>query len=209
VSAAAPRPLVAGNVYDKYGTRNPVARHLQAGFEHAMDLLLDHAGEPRTVLEVGCGEGHVTERLRRRFPRARVVGTDLSPEIVEIARTRHPACSFEVRAIEDAAAEGARWDLIVACEVFEHLSEPARARAALATAGQLVFASVPREPLWRVLNLARGRYVTALGNTPGHAQHWSARGFRAFLAAELEVIAVRTPLPWTQVLARPREIRSE
>ncbi len=204
MSAAAPRPVVAGNVYDKYGTRNPVARALQAGFERALDALLDQAGQPRRILEVGCGEGHVTARLQRRFPDAHVLGTDLSPEIVAEARRRHPACAFEVRPIEQAAADGVRWDLVVACEVFEHLDDPVRARREVARAGRRVLATVPREPLWRVLNVARGRYLGALGNTPGHLQHWSTRGFLAFLAPDLEVQAVRTPLPWTQVLARTR-----
>lgn len=202
--AADSRDTVAGNVYDKYGTRNPVARRLQAGFERSMDALLDRAGWPERILEVGCGEGHVTARLQRRFPGARVLGTDVSPAIIAEARRLHPECAFEVRGIDQAALDGTRWDLVVACEVFEHLDHPARARSAVAAAGRLVFASVPREPLWRVLNVARGRYVGALGNTPGHVQHWSRHGFLSFLAPEFEVLSVRSPLPWTQVLARPR-----
>jgi hypothetical protein len=30
---------------------------------------------------------------------------------------------------------------------------------------------VPREPIWRIGNMARGRYLGDLGNTPGHIQH--------------------------------------
>ena len=37
--------------------------------------------------------------------------------------------------------------------------------------------SVPREPLWRGLNMARGAYLRDLGNTPGHVNHWSKRAF--------------------------------
>jgi hypothetical protein len=58
--------------------------------------------------------------------------------------------------------------------------------------------------LWRLLNLARGRYVARLGNTPGHLQHWSTGAFQRLLATELDVRAVRTPLPWTQVLGEVR-----
>ena len=42
--------------------------------------------------------------------------------------------------------------------------------------------SVPREPLWRGLNLARGSYLRELGNTPGHLNHWSKRRFASLLA---------------------------
>ena len=38
--------------------------------------------------------------------------------------------------------------------------------------------SVPREPLWRMLNMARGAYWSDLGNTPGHLNHWSRRVVR-------------------------------
>ena len=42
--------------------------------------------------------------------------------------------------------------------------------------------SVPREPLWRGLNMARGAYLKDLGNTPGHLNHWSKRSFVALLS---------------------------
>jgi 2-polyprenyl-3-methyl-5-hydroxy-6-metoxy-1,4-benzoquinol methylase len=196
--------VVIGNVYDKRGSEHPIVRRLMAGFDRGLDELLVAAGPARSVLEVGCGEGHVTARLAARFPGARVLGTDFSPRIVEVARRAHPDLSFEVCSIYDTARLGT-WDLVVACEVFEHLDRPAEALDAIcdARAGH-VLVTVPREPLWRALNLARGRYWGALGNTPGHVQHWSRGSLLRFLARRLEIEAVRTPTPWTQVLGRPR-----
>jgi len=200
--------VIAGNVYDKYGTRNPIARGLMAGFERSMLQLLERAGPLQSVLEVGCGEGHVTARLARLYPGARVLGTDLSPEIVEEARRLHPGLEFEPRSVYHAGEGGERFDLVVACEVLEHLDQPHRAVEAIAaTARRWVFVSAPREPLWRVLNVARGRYLGSLGNTPGHVQHWSRHGFLRMLQRGLEVVEVRTPLPWTQALCRPRPNR--
>jgi len=63
---------------------------------------------------------------------------------------------------------------------------------------------VPREPIWRILNMARGKYWRALGNTPGHLQHWSRSGILGLLAEHFEIVEVRTPLPWTMVLCRAR-----
>lgn len=198
-------PVPAGNVYDKAGTRNPVARWLLRGFERSMFELLSAAEGVTSILEVGCGEGNVTAELATRFPRARVVGSDLSPEIVAEARRRHPDLEFRTESIYDLDGHAERFDLVVACEVLEHVDDPERALRQLArSARRYVFASVPREPLWRVLNLARGQYVRSLGNTPGHVQHWSGRGFRRFLDRELEILAYRSPLPWSQALGRPR-----
>jgi hypothetical protein len=66
-----------------------------------------------------------------------------------------------------------------------------------------VLVSVPREPLWRVLNVASGRYVRALGNSPATIHHWSRRGFVALVGRHAPVVEVRSPAPWTLVLARP------
>jgi hypothetical protein len=62
--------------------------------------------------------------------------------------------------------------------------------------------SVPREPLWRVLNVARGAYLRDLGNTPGHVNHWSRRGFLELLETYGELVEARAPFPWTMLLVR-------
>ena len=49
--------------------------------------------------------------------------------------------------------------------------------------------------------MARGAYLSDLGNTPGHLNHWSANAFRNFVNDKAAVRARRTPLPWTMVLA--------
>lgn len=196
--------IVIGNRFDKYGSRNPVVRALVEGFDRGLSDLLRQVGPVRSVLEVGCGEGHVTAKLAAQFPGARVLGTDFAPAIVEIARREHPQLEFRAVSIYDAGTLG-EWDLVVAPEVFEHLEEPARALKSIAAiAGRALVVTVPREPIWRLLNLARGQYWSALGNTDGHVQHWSRRALVRFLSEEVDVIAVRTPLPWTQALCRPR-----
>jgi hypothetical protein len=73
-----------------------------------------------------------------------------------------------------------------------------------ALADPWLIVSVPREPLWRALNLARLRYVRALGNTPGHLSHWSRGGFLRLLESRLAVVEARSPLPWTMALCRAR-----
>lgn len=200
----APSPVVAGNVYDKYGTRNPVARLLMREFDRGMQSLLAMTRDVASILEVGCGEGEVTRKLADWFPGAQVMGTDVSPDIVAEARARHPDLHFEACSVYELDA-ARKFDLVVASEVFEHLGDPARAlRNVASVARSYVFVSVPREPLWRIANCARGRYIRGLGNTPGHVQHWSTSGFTRFLSDEMEVVAVRKPVMWTQVLCRPR-----
>jgi 2-polyprenyl-3-methyl-5-hydroxy-6-metoxy-1,4-benzoquinol methylase len=198
------RGIVVGNVYDKFGTCNPIARALVTGFLASFDALLGESGA-QDVHEVGCGEGILAARLRARGLIVR--GSDFSETIIAEARHRHGAAGirFDVKSIYDLAPDMDAASLVVCCEVLEHLHDPERALARLATiVRDWCILSVPREPIWRLMNLARGKYWSDWGNTPGHVQRWSSRSFIALVQRHFEVVRVRRPLPWTMVLCRPR-----
>jgi SAM-dependent methyltransferase len=190
-----------GNTYDKYATTNALERRMMQGFMAALDAALDGLA-PRRILEVGVGEGHVTRRVRERFPAATVVGVDLpDDELAGDWRSAGLACLFG-DATRLPVPDGAV-DLVLAIEVLEHIPAPEDALAELARvcSGTLV-ASVPLEPIWRLGNLVRRRYVGRLGNTPGHVNHWTRGGFRRFVATRFDVDLVASPLPWTIVRGR-------
>lgn len=192
-----------GNTYDKYASKNPIERKLMEGFFGCLDELLP-ASAPSSILEVGAGEGEVCERVRARYPDARIVGIDLPDEDL--------GGSWDERGLAGAFADIARlpfpddsFDLVLAIEVLEHVPDPAAALTELSRVarGNLVL-SVPREPIWRVANMARGKYIPQLGNTPGHINHWSRRSFANLVGRHFEPTAVRAPFPWTMVGARTR-----
>jgi 2-polyprenyl-3-methyl-5-hydroxy-6-metoxy-1,4-benzoquinol methylase len=199
-----PFGAAGGNVYDKYGTSNPVARRLMSGFLRDLDELVGRTGA-QEAHEVGCGEGELSIRLARRGIAMR--GTDAFPSVLEEARSRAKAAGvqidFEAIPAEELDADRDGAALILCCEVLEHLADPIGALEVLSgLARPWLIASVPREPLWRALNLARLSYVGDLGNTPGHLNHWSKRDFLRFLATRFEVAEVKSPMPWTMVLCR-------
>jgi 2-polyprenyl-3-methyl-5-hydroxy-6-metoxy-1,4-benzoquinol methylase len=201
---SAPAAEAGGNVYDKYGTSNPVARRLMAGFMAQLDELVERTGA-KTAHEVGCGEGELAIRLAQSGIAMR--GTDAFSQVLEEAHRRAAAAGveidFEAMPVEDLDPARHSAELIVCCEVLEHLEDPERALDVLAAlARPWLIASVPREPLWRALNLARLSYVTQLGNTPGHLNHWSKGDFVRFLSRRFEVVAVESPTPWTMALCR-------
>ncbi len=193
-----------GNTYDKYGSSNPVVRRLMAGFERDLDDLFTRAA-PSSVLDVGCGEGVLTERWARRLSprRGRVVGVDLEdPKLGEHwLRRRAENLEFRAMQVERLAFGDREFELVAATEVLEHVADPERALAEMRrVASRFLLVSVPREPLWRALNVARGAYVAQLGNTPGHLNHWTRRGFVALLGRHGEVVETRSPFPWTMLL---------
>ncbi len=190
-----------GNAYDKYASKNPIERRLMAGFFARLDDALP-AEAPRAILEVGVGEAEVADRVRQRYPSARFVGIDLpDDELAGAWRSRGLAGGFADIAALPVAHDP--FDLVHGIEVFEHVPDPAAAAreiARVATAD--VVLSVPREPIWRIANMARGKYLGQLGNTPGHIQHWSKAAFATLVGEHLDVRSVSSPFPWTMVAAR-------
>jgi len=193
-------PVATGNTFDKYGSANPLVRRMMAGFFAALDASLP-GSPPRAILEVGLGEGEVSNRLRDRWPDARMVGIDL-PD-ADLARSwKELGLAGAYADITRLPFPDASFDLVLAIEVLEHVPDPAAAVAELqrVARGDLVL-SVPREPLWRVANMARGKYLGAWGNTPGHIQHWSSAAFTDLVRSRFRVRSVRRPVPWTMVAA--------
>ena len=207
--SAADRPadFVAGNVYDKYRTQNPLYRRLMLGFLASCRELLETVRAER-VLEVGCGPGDLAQQLTAGvswLTAARYLGCDLSFGEVVTARAQTGSQRFVAASAYRLPFADELFDAVIACEVFEHLEHPEKAldEVTRVCSGWLLL-SVPWEPVWRLLNVVRGRYLSALGNTPGHLQNFSRRAIRRLVATRFEVIAERRPLPWTVLLARRR-----
>ena len=154
---------------------------------------------------MGCGEGVLTLEWARRLGDRRVVGIDLDdPKLrAEWAARSRPNLEFRAEEATRLSFADDEFDLAAAIEVLEHVPEPEATLAEMArVAGRDLLVSVPREPLWRALNLARGAYVRDLGNTPGHVNHWSKRAFISLLSRYGRVEEVRSPFPWTMLLVR-------
>jgi len=196
--------IVTGNTYDKYGSSNPVVRRLMANFERTLDELLTRAA-PRSLLDVGCGEGVLVHRWALAMPGRRVVGIDLEEESIQAGWAERQAANLEYRTMpaDDLPFATGEFDLATAIEVLEHVPDPERTLAEMARCAERhLLVSVPREPLWRALNLARGAYIGQLGNTPGHLNHWSKRSFARMLSRHGQIVELRSPFPWTMLLVR-------
>jgi 2-polyprenyl-3-methyl-5-hydroxy-6-metoxy-1,4-benzoquinol methylase len=196
--------IVTGNTYDKYGSTNPFVRRLMASFERALDELMRRA-EPRSLLDVGCGEGVLVHRWAQSLPDSRVVGIDLQEESIQAGWAQRQAPNLEYRTMpaEELPFADGEFDLATAIEVLEHVPDPEHTLAEMARCAERhLLVSVPREPLWRMLNMARGAYLGQLGNTPGHLNHWSRRSFARLLQQHGEVVELRSPFPWTMLLVR-------
>jgi len=204
MSAGTAEAVPTGNTFDKYGSTNPVVRRLMAGFEGTLAQLFAHAA-PESVLDVGCGEGVLTHQWAMQLGEKRIVGIDLDDDKLkaEWATRERPNLEYRTMLAEHMPFADGEFDMACAIEVLEHVPDPEHTVAEMArVARRHLLVSVPREPLWRMLNMARGAYIADLGNTPGHVNHWSKRSFVRMLAQHGEVVEKRSPFPWTMLLVR-------
>lgn len=76
----------------------------------------------RRILEVGCGEGAVTERLRITYPDAKITGIDIMPRVGRLYRGPLEGIRFLQCSVQNiAATEPGQYDLAVLCDVLHHI----------------------------------------------------------------------------------------
>jgi 2-polyprenyl-3-methyl-5-hydroxy-6-metoxy-1,4-benzoquinol methylase len=199
-----PKDLRSSN-QRKHESRNPIQRALIDNF-HAKAIEMIRRAQPSTILELGCGEGYVLRALADAGIRAELTGIELDDRAAQLASERlGERATIERRDARELAADGRRFDMVMMLEVLEHIPDPAQMLPILdSLTNGWVLLSVPWEPVFRGLNLMRGKNVTRLGNDPDHVNHWGRLGFAKFVSTRFDIVTSPEVFPWTMVLARSR-----
>lgn len=100
-------------------------------------------GQPRRMLDLGCGTGSTTVLLKKAFPQAEVIGIDLSPYMLYMADRKAKEVGLEIQFLHaDAARTGwpdATFDLVTASLLF-HETPPSVTQQILGEAYRLLTA---------------------------------------------------------------------
>jgi SAM-dependent methyltransferase len=185
----------------KHTNPNPAQRWLIERF-HATAARLFATTQARTVLDAGCGEGFALNYLLGDNA-AKVIGLDGSQNAVQLARQLNPQRHFMTGDLLHLPFPDNHFDAVMCLEVLEHLDDPAWGlRELCRVSHQWLLLSVPNEPLFRGANFLRGKNMHALGNDPGHVNHWSTRSFVRFVSQQCQVHTWRRSFPWTLVLCQ-------
>lgn len=203
-----------GHKYTEEG-QGRVGAKLIAGYFSAVERLLEVSGKLDSrkkikVIELGCGEGYSTQRLHKMLPKtAELMASEYVEQLIPKAEELNPGVKVIQESVYELKHKDRTFDIVFLLEVLEHLDYPDAALEEIARVlkddGVLVL-GVPREPMWRLLNMARGKYLKDFGNTVGHLNHWSARSLVKQVEKHMGPVVMReTPIPWTLVLAKKRK----
>jgi 2-polyprenyl-6-hydroxyphenyl methylase/3-demethylubiquinone-9 3-methyltransferase len=126
---------LAAEWWDPNGKFRPLHKFNPVRLAYIRDAALAHFGrdgaarEPLaglSLVDIGCGGGLVAEPMRRLG--AEVTGIDASPRNIEVARlhARQAGLDIDYRAtsVEDLAASGAKFDMVLNLEAVEHAADP-------------------------------------------------------------------------------------
>lgn len=143
-------------------------RHIFVDLDNFARLVRAWVPQARRILEVGCGEGAMTERIIRSYPTAAVTAIDIMPKVGRLFRGDPSNVTFRQEFVEAVAArEPASFDLVILADVIHHV--PAGARRSLISAidqamagdGSFIFKDwvVSRTPIHWLCEIS-DRYLT-------------------------------------------------
>jgi len=188
----------------KYHDRNPIVRYANRRFMDTIHRLTSPLAW-QSMLDLGCGEGMVLERVFARHS-GQVVGMDLDQARVALARRTVRAAHFLVGDAHALPFADCTFDLVISLEVLEHVGRPEDVLREIGrVCRRYVLLSVPNEPWWRLGNMARLKYLKEWGNTPEHIHHWTVGGFKRWVERTFTILRTATPFLWTFVLAEKRQ----
>lgn len=189
------------NFKGKYESNGVISNYLVRSYFKSVEKLISKI-DIDTAHEIGAGEGFSTQRLHKLVNR--LTASEYVDHLVKKASERNTNLTIFQESVYELKMKDNSVDLVFLLEVLEHLDYPKLALEQIKkiTKSYLIL-GVPREPLWRILNMCRFKYLKAFGNTPGHLNHWSKKAIIKFVETNFgQVIAVKTPLPWTIILAK-------
>ena len=159
---------------DEYSDSDPYAfetnldsefhkRRIDCTLELIKDALQAIQGMPR-ILDLGCGQGHITARIQKEYPEAEISGLDYSISAIEYAVDHFPQIAFDVANAYKLPYTSSYFDVVVCNNLWEHVPDPLSLLQSISRVikprGFLVISTPSRYRLENLIRVIRGKPVT-------------------------------------------------
>ena len=158
---------------DEYKASDPysVDKHIGSGFHQRrfrctrelLQLAIDDEASKPKILDLGCGQGHITAQMHDSFPNAEVSGLDYSVSAIEYAVSRFQNIDFVAANAYHPPYAPSYFDVVVCNNLWEHVPDPCCLLAALSDVlkpgGHVVISTPSRYRIENLLKVALGRPV--------------------------------------------------
>jgi 2-polyprenyl-3-methyl-5-hydroxy-6-metoxy-1,4-benzoquinol methylase len=182
-------------------------RSIYIDIDAFVELMRQWKPRANRILEVGCGEGAVTQRLNTTYPDAKITAIDITPRVGRLYRGLLDNVRFSQCGVQEiAATEAGQYDLVVLSDVLHHVPLELRqglldaVRTALAPKGTLVFKDWQRNraPIhW--LCYASDRWLT--GDRISYMTRTEMRERLSLAFGEAALVAEARVAPWWNNIA--------
>lgn len=182
----------------KYLSSNLIKRKLIGRFLKDLSFWVEVL-KPKTILDIGCGEGFVDAFLFQKNPQYQIRGIDISKKAIRKARVRVPKLLVQQGDACNLPFKKNTFDLTLCTEVLEHLDNPQKAiLEARRVSKRYCLFSIPNEPIFSLLTFFSGTYIKHLGKHPDHLNFWTKNSFRKLLQKYFaKPVVVKTSSVWT------------
>ena len=159
----------------KYLKKNVLRQYVIDNFLKQILKLVQTSGA-KTILDIGCGEGLVDYFLLKSLPDLKIVGGDQDKQALEVARVLNPNANYQETDGRRTGLTEAGFDLVMANEVLEHLSDyPKVIQEASRVTKKFFLVSVPEWPFYQGANFLIGQNWKTWGEHPDHVVSFTRR----------------------------------
>ena len=92
-------------------------------YHDSLDVFCNHTKKNSSVLELACGPGNVTQYLLKKRPDLNILGTDLAPNMIELAKINNPQANFQLLDSREIISLNKTYDAIMCSFCLPYLSK--------------------------------------------------------------------------------------
>lgn len=158
--------------------------------------ILKFIDDRKTIVDIGCGEGILLEKIVQRFTQKTAIGIDASIENVSICKTHN--LKVYAGSVYELPLDDSSCDCVLFIEVIEHLDDPEKAikeiYRVLNKDGKLILL-FPHDSMFKLVRILTFKYKEAFYDA-GHVRQFNPKDMERMLETASFRVLLKKNLPF-------------